>query len=353
MWRIGFALSMSFLTVAAAAQTPDIVAETMKRLDMSMPRAAADVPAIKGPLLELSREACDRTAIINLGFALKKSSYKRDGAKALVAFSDQCNGDVPALRTAANIYLDISDYKQVIAVADEIIKTDRLSDNGFFLRAMAAERDGQFQRAVDDYATAIELFKDKSRIASASYSGKARAHEKLGQFCDAALSIEAWVAANPQANDTVQAKTLIADYSAKGKCASGAAMDDTFPVQRRGDVVLVDVTVNGVKGRFVFDTGATWVSMSRAFAEKAKVTIDENSAVTLSTANGFTDGKRGRARTMQLKSVKADDVPLIVQKDQKGNYGDGTDGLLGMSFLSRFNVTITPDKIRVQSRTGR
>jgi predicted aspartyl protease len=56
---------------------------------------------------------------------------------------------------------------------------------------------------------------------------------------------------------------------------------------------------------------------------------------------------------VQLKTVKASDVPLIVQKDQKGNYGEGIDGLLGMSFLSRFNVTITRDKIRVQSRSGR
>jgi clan AA aspartic protease (TIGR02281 family) len=331
----------------------DPILQTMRRLDMTMPRSAADVAAIRGPLLELSREACDRTAIINLGFALKKSSYKRDGAKALIAFSDQCNGDVPALRTAANIYLDISDYKQAMVVATEIIKADPLVDNGYFLRAMAAERDGQFKRAIDDYASAIELFKDKSRIGSASYSGQARAHEKLGQFCDAALSIEAFVAANPQVNDTAQAKTLIADYSAKGKCTVSDMMDDTFPIQRRGDVILVDVTINGVKGRFIVDTGATWVSMSRSFAEKSKVTIDEDSVVKLSTANGMTDGTRGRAAAMQLKTVKAADVPVIVQKNQKGNYGDGIDGLLGMSFLSRFNVTLTRDKVRVQSRAGR
>jgi tetratricopeptide (TPR) repeat protein len=278
MWRGIFGIVLAVVTppamaVAQNSSPPDAVAQTMKRLDMTMPRSAAETPAIKVPLVELSREACDRTAIINLGFALKKSSYKRDGAKALVAFSDQCNGDIPALRTAVNIYLDISDYKQAIIVAGDMIKAEPLVDNGYFLRAMAAERDGQFQRAIDDYATAIELFKDKSRISTASYSGKARAHEKLGQFCDAALSIEAWVSANPQTNDTAQAKTLIADYSAKGKCAASETMDDTFPIQRRGDVVLIDVTVNGVKGRFVFDTGATWVSISRSFADKAKVAI--------------------------------------------------------------------------------
>jgi clan AA aspartic protease (TIGR02281 family) len=151
-------------------------------------------------------------------------------------------------------------------------------------------------------------------------------------------------------NDSAQSKTLIADYSTKGKCSAGEVMDDSFPIQRRGDVILVDVMVNGVKGRFVFDTGATWVSMSRAFADKAKVTIDAESTVKLFTANGMADGTRGRAKLMQLKTVKATDVPLIVQKDQKGNYGEGVDGLLGMSFLSRFTVTLSRDKIRVQSR---
>lgn len=341
----------------AQTQTPrmggDAMSRTLDRLGMTLPRDAAESATVRAPLEELDREPCDRRAAANLGQALRRSGYRREGAKGLVAFSTSCSGDAPSLRTAVNIYLDISDYKEMARVAGELIKLEPLQDNGYFLRAVAHERAGDAKRAIDDYATALELFANKAVISNASYMGLARSHEKLGNFCDAALAIEAWVSANPTRNDTAQARTMIADYAGKGICHANGKMDDTFPIQRRGNVVLMDATINGVKGRFIFDTGATFVSVKRSYATKAKIEIDEDSTMKLSTANGITEGKRGRAKTVQLKSIRSNDVPLVVQNDQKGTYGDDIDGLLGMSFLSRFNVTIARDTVRITSRHGR
>jgi aspartyl protease family protein len=97
------------------------------------------------------------------------------------------------------------------------------------------------------------------------------------------------------------------------------------------------VTINGVRGTLVLDTGATFVSLKNSFAHKAGVEIDQESTVHLRTANGIVDGKRGRAQTIQLRSLLAKDVPIVVQA---GEYGAGIDGLLGMSFLSRFSINI-------------
>jgi clan AA aspartic protease (TIGR02281 family) len=350
-------LAASVAPALAQAPTPpisgDAISRSLARLGMSLPRNVAEITSVRAPLEELDREPCDRQAAVNLGQALRRSGYRREGAKGLVAFSEQCKGDAPSLRTAVNIYLDISDYKEMARVAGELIKLEPLQDNGYFLRAVAHERGADYKRAVDDYATALELFANKTTISNASYMGLARSHEKLGNPCDAALAIEAWVAANPSRNDTSQARTMIADYANKGNCRSADKMDDTFPIQRRGNVVLMEATINGVKGRFIFDTGATFVSVKRSFATKAKIEIDEDSVVKLSTANGITEGKRGRAKSIQLKSVRSSDVPLVVQNDQKGTYGDDIDGLLGMSFLSRFNVTISRDTVRITSRQGR
>jgi aspartyl protease family protein len=78
------------------------------------------------------------------------------------------------------------------------------------------------------------------------------------------------------------------------------------------------------------------------------VEIDQGSIVRLRTANGIVDGKRGRAQTIQLRSLLAKDVPIVVQATDP--YGDGIDGLLGMSFLSRFNVNIDAKTVRVSPR---
>ena len=92
------------------------------------------------------------------------------------------------------------------------------------------------------------------------------------------------------------------------------------------------------------------MSLKNSFALKAKVQVDLDSTVRLHTANGVTSGKRGRAETIQLRTLQARDVPIVVQDDAKGTYGDGVDGLLGMSFLSRFKLTVDARNVRISAR---
>ena len=162
--------------------------------------------------------------------------------------------------------------------------------------------------------------------------------------------LEAWVATNPIRNDSSQTRTMISSYKAKGNCKD-IGKEETFPISRPNSVVKLLVVVNGVQGTFILDTGATFVSIRRSFAEKAKVRIDEESKLQLSTANGMTEAKRAQATTVQVRSLQANDVPVVVQADEKGSYGQGVDGLLGMSFLSRFNLTIDGRQIKLSSRS--
>jgi clan AA aspartic protease (TIGR02281 family) len=126
-----------------------------------------------------------------------------------------------------------------------------------------------------------------------------------------------------------------------------------FPITRRNNVVILSVLVNGVRGTFILGTGATYVGLKNAFAEKAKVDIDQDSSIQLHTANGVAEGKRGRAKTIEVRSLKAIDVPIVIQTDKRGLYGEGVDGLLGMSFLSRFNVTIDTNSVKLSPRIVR
>jgi aspartyl protease family protein len=80
------------------------------------------------------------------------------------------------------------------------------------------------------------------------------------------------------------------------------------------------------------------------------VEIDKDSNVKMNTANGIVDGKRGRAATIQLRSLQAKDVVVVVQTGGQSTYGEGVDGLLGLSFLSRFNVSIDAQTVRIANR---
>jgi clan AA aspartic protease (TIGR02281 family) len=268
-----------------------------------------------------------------------------------VSYSATCGGHAPSLRAAVNILLKLSDYPTAVTVASNLIMLEPFYHNGYYLRAVAYDRSGSFKKAIDDYITAIELFGNKDRIASVSYFGMARSYEKLGQFCDAMLPIEAWVSLNPTRNDTSQTRAIIADYMAKGRCeAATTSGEEVFATSRQTSVVKLPVAVNGVRGNFVLDTGATFVSLKNAFAQKAKVQIDQDSTVRLNTANGPAEGKRGRAAMIQLRSLQAKDVAVVVQNDDQATYGEAIDGLLGMSFLSRFKVTIETQAVRISNR---
>jgi aspartyl protease family protein len=60
----------------------------------------------------------------------------------------------------------------------------------------------------------------------------------------------------------------------------------------------------------------------------------------------------GRA-TIRVRSLEAKNVPIVVQDDAKGSYGPGTDGLLGMSFLARFKVTMDARAVKLVPRGKR
>ena len=345
LWSIAASLATS--QTAKGVDVDDVFA-AMERLQISVPTSVAG--RVKRHLGELNREPCDQRAVADLGKALDDAGYRREAANAHIRFSQTCSSQPASLRAAVNILLKLSDYPRAVSVATDLIKLEPYSDNGFFLRAVAHQRAGSYQRAIDDYVTAIELFGNKDRIASVSYLGIARSYEKLDRFCDAVVPLQSWISLNPARNDTSQVRVIIEDYMKKGNCSLATGNEEAFPVARQGRPITLQVAINGKRGIFILDTGATLVALKRAFAKKASVVVDEGSAVRLHTANGMSDGKLGRAATIQLRSLQAKDVPIVIQDDDRATFGDGVDGLLGMSFLSRFKVTIDTQNVKISNR---
>jgi len=358
----GLALFLSFLIASAALPTPaasqppgaadtDGLLAVMERLSLKLPTNVYGSDPVRQHLSELGRERCDQTAITNLGQALENAGYRREASTALVRYSETCGGHARSLRAAVVILVKLSDYETAATVASKVIELEPFNGAGYLQRAVAHEFGGSLQKAIDDYTTAIELYGDKQKIPSATYFGLARTYDKLGQSCDAVLPIETWVALNPERNGTSQTQAMIATYRSKGKCELGSATgEEVFAVSRPNSVVKLPVSINGTRGVFLLDTGATFVSLKNSFAQKAKVQVDSNSIVRLHTASGTSTAKRGRAATIQLRSLQAKDVPIVVQDDAKGTFGEGVDGLLGMSFLSRFKLTVDARNVRISAR---
>ncbi|MCU4653904.1 TIGR02281 family clan AA aspartic protease [Roseibacterium sp. SDUM158016] len=93
----------------------------------------------------------------------------------------------------------------------------------------------------------------------------------------------------------------------------------------------VTLDVNGAPVRFVVDTGATDMVLSRADAVKAGIDLDRLVfSGRANTANGMVETAPVTLSSVQLGPVAEQDVRAVV------NGTDMEDSLLGMSYLQRF-----------------
>lgn len=91
----------------------------------------------------------------------------------------------------------------------------------------------------------------------------------------------------------------------------------------------VNATVNDVATRFLVDSGATTTSVSRDFAERARLDVDTGGfPVIVDTANGEAIMRRGVIDRLVIGSMVIDAHPVLVGE------GIGDVGILGMNFLS-------------------
>ncbi|WP_415773003.1 retropepsin-like aspartic protease family protein [Pseudomonas sp. LB3P38] len=104
--------------------------------------------------------------------------------------------------------------------------------------------------------------------------------------------------------------------------------------------------INGQPVDFMLDTGATDVSIPAEMAERLK--LEKGFGVTLSTANGRTQGYRTRIDRLQLGDIVLRDVRALVVPGL-----DGKQVLLGMSALNKLEFTQRGGTMLLRQTTNR
>lgn len=114
---------------------------------------------------------------------------------------------------------------------------------------------------------------------------------------------------------------------------------ESIPLAPSRDGLLVAATVNDrIRGRFVVDTGAARMTLTDLFARRLQIdpaTLPEMECT-------LADGHRVKGRAISLRCVavgdaRAENVDAVILP---GKPGEQADGLLGMSFLQRFSVSL-------------
>jgi clan AA aspartic protease (TIGR02281 family) len=353
-WIVALLLAALSGSAQADPQTdnPDEVFESVYARIGALPVQAARNPLVWLRLEELKREPCDQKSIRDLAQSLDKLGYRRQAADGLYKFVMNCGAPVFALNQSVSIFLRLTDYPKAVEVADEYVRRAPSDQNAHFVRGLALEGAGDYRRALSDYSDTIELYPgDKKTISSSVFLHMASTYAALKQFCEAAAPINRWVSFDPATRDTTKTQRMIADYEQQGNCVTSTELHkETFPLRGQRNVVTVKAEINGVRGLFILDTGASYVSVKSAFAAKARIPDTNTSEITMVTANGQTRAKLSRADKIALGKLEAANVPVAIQDVDDKSYGPGVDGLLGMSFLSRFDIQMAGGSIEVRTR---
>ncbi|MFQ5894320.1 MAG: TIGR02281 family clan AA aspartic protease [Nitrospinota bacterium] len=113
------------------------------------------------------------------------------------------------------------------------------------------------------------------------------------------------------------------------------------PFQKKGTAILVPVEINRRKrATFILDTGATFTTISPELARAVGLSIPKDAKrVRLTTALGeVVEAPLVRLSSVRVRTAEARDVEAVVHS--MGRPGKALAGLLGLSFLRHFDVTI-------------
>ncbi|HEY3846685.1 MAG TPA: aspartyl protease family protein [Acetobacteraceae bacterium] len=300
-------------------------------------------------LLILRNEPCDKHGIFQVSQGLETVGGMRDAARVLQGFGTACPDANGEIYHSAELYYLVGDYDAAIEQANVVAHLQPDYANVFYLRARALQGARRYDTALEDYATTLRLAPDLKRVNAEVFMRMSASYEALGHYCEAMMPVQMYMAVGGEARNTSGLRNTLADLSRKGACAATFARGDTVIPQLPSGVISVKAVVNGVEGNFIIDTGASFVTLSRAFAVKVKATPIGTNAVNLQTANGAVSSPLATATSIRVGGVSADAVPLVVV-EKLGP--DGVDGLLGMSFLSRFDIAMRGRQIELKAKRG-
>lgn len=118
------------------------------------------------------------------------------------------------------------------------------------------------------------------------------------------------------------------------------------PLKENRNALMVDANLHNdggkrqTNGTFIIDTGATYTSISQEMAENLGLDLAHAETITITTANGRIEVPKVTIDRLVVNGLEAHNVQATVIQVR---HGSSFSGLLGLSFLRQFVLTIDPE----------
>ena len=121
----------------------------------------------------------------------------------------------------------------------------------------------------------------------------------------------------------------------------------TIQLEIAGTSILVPVTVNGIIGRFILDTGSARTIVTPEAVQRFGLALDEWTATTMRGVGGIERRRDADPRSVELggialhrRSLARDATLRVATLPRDMGAGRIVDGLLGRDFLSAFDLDL-------------
>ena len=282
---------------------------------------------------ELMKEPCDRSKTEELLEHTLSAGDNRGVLRRADAFWAKCGEFVQLRMYTYRAHAQLTEWDGAVADVTRLVESEPYSPYYRAWRGIVYQDKGDLERAVADFREALLLRPQLSDIPL----NLAATYEKLGRPCDAAFPLQQLVFHYPTESWSAGIRERIADLEKRGGCgvvASGAGRA-TISMEPGRTAIRVKVHLDDKETAvFLLDTGASYVTLTRVLAGKLGLELGAAPEVRLQTANGEKKGKFVSLRSVAVEGLAAKSVPAVVVDD----VGPGIDGLLGLSFLARFEM---------------
>ncbi|WP_395836387.1 aspartyl protease family protein [Cystobacter fuscus] len=293
----------------------------------------------------MQKEPCDRASIVKLGEWLLKASDARGALQVSGKFFDKCGEHLRLRWVSYSAHKQLSEFDAAAEDATRLIESEPDDKDYWFWRGQAREIQGDRHSAIRDYQQAIAL---EPRLQGVPLN-LVNLLEQAGQPCEALVALDTYMSVYPELRAEPRLQVRLEKLGGNSKCAGFLGTGKAILPRRASDTaILAPVVVNGKqKGSFILDTGATYVTLTRAFADTLGLDPSQGSRVNVVTGGGMRTVRMGRVESLEVNGVRATNVEVAILDDLPNH----VDGLLGLSFLNRFEVKVDATKVQLEQRS--
>jgi aspartyl protease family protein len=341
--KVGAALTISSVIAALL-----VLSRHQQQQQPSPPKAAYDYGGASEQVdtltEQLTKEPCDRPKTLELSRTLLEAGDNRGAIARTETFVKRCGHDPGVRRVAMTAHEHLSEWKFAAADATELIESDPYNADYRAWRGLQYEELRDWERAAEDYRQAL-AFRPRLRDVPLNL---AMAYDHLGRPCDALFPLEQLVFYYPGV-PMPGVESRITELSVQGNCTRAGKNVARIPYTAAATAIRARVAINGRDaGVFIIDTGASYVTLSAAAAVKLALDLSRASKLMLTSATGRAVGALTVLESVDIDGLIAFRVPVVVVEELPD-----VGGLIGLSYLSRFDIKQTKGVLELAARRSR